>query len=219
MASSIPSIHTGQETQKSTGSLGVRYCGLNTDSSSRFFRLLSDLISGGSDLSSPAFATFGNLSGGTGGGKQSSQHTSCTYALALALCIHAFTQRTPSESTQYSSVTSTNGSSGTAPRRLLNQPTNPATVVQTSKRNPRIPTIASQSWRFTSSRQSLVQSKIPLQILTTPSVLRPHAQKAPCCCFACGSPESSRPDSRERKASPHTTRVQALHAYRRSSCR
>lgn len=161
MASSISSIHNGQETQNSTGSLGVRYCGLNANSSSRILRLLSDLISGGSDLSSPAFATFGNLSGGTGEGKQSSQHTSCTYALALALSIRAFTQRTPSEATQHSSVTSTNGSSGTAPRRSLNQRGNFARDEQILERSPKNVTTPAKTPQLTSSRQTLVQSGTP----------------------------------------------------------
>ena len=161
MTNSISSIHTGQETQNSTGSLGVRDCGLNTDSSSRIFRLLSDLISGGSDLSSPAFATFGNLSGGTGEGKQSLQHTSCTYALALALCIHAFTQRTPSESTRDSSVKSTNGSSGNASRRSLNQRGSFASPRTPSMIALRTSAIAARNPKLTSSPQTQAPTGTP----------------------------------------------------------
>lgn len=200
MASSISSIHNGQETQNSTGSLGVRYCGLNTNSSSRIFRLLSDLISAGSNLSSPAFATLGNLSGGTGEGKQSSQHTSCTYALAPALCIHAFTQRTPSESTLYSSVTSTNGSSGSASRRSLNQrgsfasPSTPSMIAR------RTSAIAASSPKLTSSRQTLVQNGTPRR--------HRRASHSPCLpCGPCRRPSRQpwsrlRPGRRRRRPQP-----------------
>lgn len=190
MTNSTWSIHNRQETQNSTGSLGVRNCGLNTNSSSRISLLLSVLNSRGNDLRSLAFATFGNLSGGTGEGEHCSQHTSCTYALALALCIQPFTQRTPSESTLYSSVKSTNGSSGSASRRSLNQRGSFASPRTPSMIARRTSAIAARSPKLTFSHQTLVQNGTPQR--------HRRASHSPCLpCGPCRRP-SRRPWSRLR---------------------
>lgn len=127
-------------------------------------RLLSDLSSRGNDPSSPTFATCGLVSGNTTPNTLSVQYTSCKYALEPVFSSHTMSQRTPSASTRLSPVKPNAAITGSASRRLLNQPGSfashrkPSTIVLTFATNP------ATTPKLTSSPQTLVQSGTPQEL-------------------------------------------------------